>query len=190
MGELSIRTADWKDLPEINLIYQYARKFMVEMGNPSQWGNKFPLESQIRKDIENRQFYVVETSKGICGVFALTIGPDSTYAKIEDGQWLSESEYGTIHRVAGNGTARGVFEAVIRFCEQRIQHLRIDTHKDNKIMQHLIEKHGFSRRGIIYAANGSARIGFEKLGTDSGIQQETDPGKRFVERHPAIETTS
>ncbi|MGI5947681.1 MAG: GNAT family N-acetyltransferase [Lachnospiraceae bacterium] len=190
MGELSIRTADWKDLPEINLIYQYARKFMAEMGNPSQWGNKFPLESQIRKDIENRQFYVVETSKGICGVFALTIGPDSTYAKIEDGQWLSESEYGTIHRVAGNGTARGVFEAVIRFCEQRIQHLRIDTHKDNKIMQHLIEKHGFSRRGIIYAANGSARIGFEKLGTDFGIQQETDPGKRFVERHPAIETTS
>ncbi len=190
MGELSIRTADWKDLPEINLIYQYARKFMAEMGNPSQWGNKFPLESQIRKDIENRQFYVAETSKGICGVFALTIGPDPTYAKIEDGQWLSESEYGTIHRVAGNGTVRGVFEAVIRFCEQRIQHLRIDTHKDNKIMQHLIEKHGFSRRGIIYAANGSARIGFEKLGTDSGIQQETDPGKRFVERHPAIETTS
>lgn len=190
MGELSIRTADWKDLPEINLIYQYARKFMAEMGNPSQWGNKFPLESQIRKDIENRQFYVAETSKGICGVFALTIGPDPTYAKIEDGHWLSESEYGTIHRVAGNGTARGVFEAVIRFCEQRIQHLRIDTHKDNKIMQHLIEKHGFSRRGIIYAANGSARIGFEKLGTDSGIQQETDPGKRFVERHPAIETTS
>lgn len=31
MGELSIRTADWKDLPEINLIYQYARKFMAEM---------------------------------------------------------------------------------------------------------------------------------------------------------------
>ena len=163
---------------------------MANTGNPSQWGNKFPLESQIRKDIENRQFYVAETSKGICGAFALIIGPDPTYAKIEDGQWLSESEYGTIHRVAGNGTARGVFEAVIRFCEQRIQHLRIDTHNDNKIMQHLIEKHGFSRRGIIYTANGSARIGFEKLGTDSGIQQETDPGKRFVEWNPDIETTS
>ena len=97
MGELSIRTADWKDLPEINLIYQYARKFMAEMGNPAQWGKKFPLESQIKKDIENRQLYVVETGKGICGVFALIIGPDPTYAEIEDGQWMSESEYGTIH---------------------------------------------------------------------------------------------
>ncbi len=164
MGELSIRTADWKDLPEINLIYQYARKFMAEMGNPAQWGKKFPLESQIKKDIENRQLYVVETGKGICGVFALIIGPDSTYAEIEDGQWMSESEYGTIHRIAGNGTARGIFEAAIRFCEQRIQHLRIDTHKDNKIMCYLIEKHGFSRRGIIHVADGSARIGFEKLG--------------------------
>ena len=82
MGELSIRTADWKDLPEINLIYQYARKFMAEMGNPAQWGKKFPLESQIKKDIENRQLYVVETGKGICGVFALIIGPNPTYAEI------------------------------------------------------------------------------------------------------------
>ena len=164
MGEISIRNADWNDLPEINLIYQYARKFMAEVGNSAQWGNKFPLESQIREDIKNRQLYVAETSTGICGVFALIIGPDPTYAEIEDGQWLSESEYGTIHRIAGNGTARGVFEAAIGFCEQRIQHLRIDTHKDNKIMRHLIENHGFSRRGIIHVADGSARIGFEKLG--------------------------
>lgn len=164
MGEISIRNADWNDLPEIKLIYQYARKFMAEVGNSAQWGNKFPLESQIREDIKNRQLYVAETSTGICGVFALIIGPDPTYAEIEDGQWLSESEYGTIHRIAGNGTAKGVFEAAIGFCEQRIQHLRIDTHKDNKIMRHLIEKHGFSRRGIIHVADGSARIGFEKLG--------------------------
>lgn len=163
MGELFIRTADWKDLPEIDLIYQYARVFMAETGNPAQWGMKFPLESQIREDIEKKQLYAAENQKGLCGVFALVIGKDPTYANIEDGQWLSESEYGTIHRVAGNGKTRGIFSEIVRFCEKKIGHLRIDTHEDNKIMRHLIEKNGFARCGIIHVADGTARIGFEKV---------------------------
>ena len=160
---LSIRKAELSDLPQILTVYEYARKFMAETGNPGQWGSKFPLESRIREDIEEQQLYAVEKEQQICGVFAVIIGDDPTYQSIGQGQWLLDSEYGTIHRVAGNGTARGVFEAIIRFCEKKISHLRIDTHQDNKIMQHLIEKNGFSRRGIIHLANGDERIGFEKV---------------------------
>ena len=40
--------------------------------------------------------------------------------------------------------------------------LRIDTHQDNKVMQHVVEKHGFTRRGIIYIADGSPRIAYER----------------------------
>ena len=39
--------------------------------------------------------------------------------------------------------------------------MRIDTHEDNKIMQHLIEKNGFSKRGIIFKDDGSPRVAFE-----------------------------
>lgn len=38
----------------------------------------------------------------------------------------------------------------------------IDTHKDNKITRHLIEKNGFAKCGIIYVADGSPRIAYEK----------------------------
>lgn len=36
------------------------------------------------------------------------------------------------------------------FCESKVKYLRADTHFDNHTMQHLLEKNGFERRGIIY----------------------------------------
>lgn len=71
----------------------------------------------------------------ICGVFAFLIGPDETYARIEQGKWISESEYGTIHRVAGNGMTHGLLQRIVTYCEKKIPHLRTDTHQDNQIMQ-------------------------------------------------------
>ena len=37
-----IRPATADDLPAINAIYAYARRFMAENGNPTQWGMHFP----------------------------------------------------------------------------------------------------------------------------------------------------
>ena len=92
------------------------------------------------------------------------MGEDATYNVIEDGSWLSGDTYGTIHRVAGDGQVHGVLTMAVQFCEQKIKHLRIDTHNDNKIMQHVIEKNGFNRCGIIHVKDGSERIAYEKLG--------------------------
>jgi RimJ/RimL family protein N-acetyltransferase len=39
--------------------------------------------------------------------------------------------------------------------------IRVDTHHDNATMQHVITKAGFSRRGIIYLADGDPRIAYE-----------------------------
>ena len=74
--------------------------------------------------------------------------------------------YGVIHMVASDGTIHGFLQQIVAFCEWQTKHLRIDTHHDNKVMQHVIAKNGFSRRGIIYLVNGdgSARIAYEKLG--------------------------
>ena len=98
----------------------------------------------------------------IHAVFAFIIGKDPTYDRIEQGRWLSKTVYGTIHRVAGDGQIKGVFDLVMAFCNKRIRHLRIDTHQDNKVMQHLILKNGFQKCGIIYVADGSPRIAYEK----------------------------
>ena len=66
-----IRLAKEKDLDNIQEIYVYARKFMAEHGNPTQWGQTRPTEETLRKDIEKEQLYVIEERDRLQGVFAL-----------------------------------------------------------------------------------------------------------------------
>lgn len=163
MDKITITNAKTEDLAEIMRIYAYARQFMKNTGNATQWGNGYPSEAILNEDIEQNNLYIIQDSGRICGAFAFIIGKDETYSIIEDGEWLSDSTYGTIHRVAGDGTARGIFEYALQFCKEKIDHLRIDTHNDNKVMQHIIEKNGFTKCGIIYADDGTKRIAYEKL---------------------------
>ena len=157
-----IRIAKEKDLKRIEEIYVYARKFMAEHGNPTQWGQTHPTEDTLRKDIEKEQLYVIEEQGNLQGVFALIIGDDPTYRNIEHGSWKDTSLYGTIHRIASAPEVHGIMAQVLAFAWKKIQHLRIDTHENNKVMQHLILKNGFEKCGIIYVDDGSPRVAFEK----------------------------
>lgn len=156
-----IRKAQWEDFYRILEIYAIAREFMAKTGNPTQWGNYYPPLQMLEADIPAGNLYVVE-DEAIHGVFAYFTEPDPTYAYIEDGAWLDDSPYGTIHRVAADGSG-GVFTAVLRFAVERNPHVRIDTHADNKVMQHVLEKHGFQRTGIIYLEDGDPRIAYERV---------------------------
>ena len=157
-----IRPACLQDLDEILKIYAYAKKFMVETGNPTQWAGNYPQRELLEEDIENGGLYVVTEEENICGVFYFVIGADPTYTIIENGAWHSDKEYGTIHRIAGNGTG-GVFGAALDFCRSKIDYLRIDTHEDNKVMQHVVTRHGFRPCGIIYTDDGTPRIAYDRL---------------------------
>lgn len=157
-----IRLAESRDLPLILNIYEYARIFMAENGNPSQWGKNYPPEEIVLNDIKNKHLYVIEEEE-VSGVFFFKIGEDPTYNMIHEGHWLSDETYGTIHRIAGNGKEKGILKKAVSYCEEIIPHLRIDTHEDNKIMQRAIEKNGFTKCGTIFTEEGSPRIAYEKL---------------------------
>lgn len=155
-----IRKATAGDLPVIESIYAYARAYMARSGNPNQWGNIHPKKEQLEEDIWLGNLYVAEDNQGIHGVFAFIFGEDPTYAYMEDGAWHYSEPYGTIHRIASDGRG-GIFSAALAYCRKQISYLRIDTHHDNKTMQHVVEKHGFRRCGIIYVADGSPRIAYD-----------------------------
>ena len=99
--------------------------------------------------------------KSIVGYFALLPSPEPTYNVI-DGAWLTDEPYGVIHRMASYPDVHGIFSAVIDFAAARYAHLRIDTHRDNRIMQHLIRKHGFTYCGIIWLQDGTERLAYER----------------------------
>lgn len=163
-----VRVAKEEDLIRILEIYELARNFMKENGNPTQWGDVFPAKELLEEDIKKGQLYVIvnemnedETKENIHGVFAFIIGEDETYLNIEDGAWSSDGLYGTIHRLASSGMQRGIFAECVEFCRKQINHIRVDTHHNNKKMQYLIPKYGFRECGIIYVKDGSPRIAYE-----------------------------
>lgn len=164
---MQIRNAQIEDLPQIRAIYNAAKNYMDTSGNPNQWPAGYPPEEYLRKDIELRRLYVCEEDRVLYGVFLFAVMDDPTYHYI-DGVWLNDETYGVIHRIASDGAKKGIFKTVLDFCreqmsEQNILNLRIDTHEDNKTMQHLVKKYGFKRCGIIYLENGSPRIAYQLI---------------------------
>ena len=157
-----IRNANTQDIPVILSVYAAARAFMIQSGNPNQWGMTNPRPEQLKTDIADGVLYVVEDDSGIHGVFAFIIGEDPTYEIIYHGAWNYDTPYGTIHRIASDGSG-GIFSAAQAFCAAKCEYLRIDTHRDNSIMQHLITKNGFKRCGIIHIADGSERIAYDRM---------------------------
>lgn len=161
---MKIRPANRGDLDCILKIYEYARRQMKLSGNPHQWGDTRPSRETVEQDIAKRHAYVILNQQDhICGVFAFLIGEDPTYQLIENGNWLNDQPYGVIHRIAGNGKEKGVLAASLSWCEKRIANIRIDTHEDNRIMQHLLDKFGYRKCGRIYAEDGSPRIAYQKV---------------------------
>lgn len=156
-----IRPVREADLPRIEEIYAHARAFMAQTGNPNQWGRTNPPRAQLEADICAGELYVVTEGESIHGVFAFLLRNDPTYGYIE-GSWHSGEPYAAIHRVASDGSG-GIFTAILTYCRSRCRHLRIDTHHDNKVMQHVVEKHGFRKCGIIYLANGDPRIAYDLI---------------------------
>lgn len=158
-----IRHALFEELDEIMKVYDTARQFMRKTGNPTQWGDGYPQREVLEEDIKRKQLYVLCDGEKVRAAFAFLCGPDPTYLKIYDGAWQSDEPYFAIHRVASDGTQKGFFGKCVEFCLKTSNHLRIDTHADNVVMQHVVEKQGFKRAGIIHLANGDPRIAYELI---------------------------
>lgn len=154
-----VRPATQGDLDRIMEIYEAAKVFMRENGNPTQWDGSYPERDLLKDDIKKSQLYVVKREY-ICGCFALIEGEDPTYGVI-DGEWIYSSPYATIHRIASDGSEKGVLKECLDFARARYSHLRVDTHEDNKPMQNAVTKFGFTYCGIIYLENGDPRLAYE-----------------------------
>lgn len=155
-----IRKAEYDDLPRILEVYASARQYMRSHGNTVQWAGQDAPEGKLEDDIRQGQLYVLDED-GIRAVFAFRIGPDPGYAVIEGGTWRSDTAYGTLHRLAGDGTRPGVVAQVFDWMTARSTHLRVDTHQSNLTMQKAVERCGFQYRGTIYVPDGTPRLAYD-----------------------------
>ena len=157
-----IRKATNEDLPELMEVFGKAREIMRASGNLNQWNDGYPSEEIVRKDIEKGVSYVLcEDDSKIIATMAFIPGPDPTYAKIYDGEWLDDSPYHVIHRIAAAEPGHNAASKLLTWAFTQTECIRIDTHKDNIIMQHIIDKQGFTHCGMIYLANGDPREAYQ-----------------------------
>ena len=151
------------DIKTVMEIYERAREYMKNSGNPNQWTNGYPAVEMIQNDINKGNSYICKDNGNILGTFYFGIENDPTYRIIYEGKWQNEKEYGVIHRIAVSGHQKGIATYCINWCLNECKNLRIDTHKNNISMKKVLEKNGFEYCGIIYLEDGDERIAYQKV---------------------------
>lgn len=173
---MKIRKAEINDLTQILHIYERARQFMRETGNPNQWKDTYPPRALLEQGILEGKMYVCaadgpqDGAEGeaiqageLLGVFYYAEEEETSYREIREGSWLNDEPYAVIHRVAGSGRGKGFSRACFDWALAQYPNIKIDTHQDNQVMQHVLEKNGFRCCGRITLEDGTERLAYQKV---------------------------
>ena len=165
---MELKKALLDDISKIMMIISDAQAFLKQQGI-DQWQNNYPNFNTITNDIQCDHGYVLVVDNRILAYGAIIKGIEPTYAKIDDGAWLNDDPYVVIHRIAVDSAHRGqkiascfIAETIKLAQKWEVNNIRIDTHKDNMIMQKMLNNNEFSYCGIIYLASGEQRLAYQK----------------------------
>lgn len=172
-SKMHIRKTQPQDLGAVLNIYQQARIFMRETGNPSQWADSWPPSTLIEEDIIQQKSYVcvkspsesptVAKTEQVMAVFFLETADDPSYHQIQ-GQWLEPHQpYGVIHRLASSRRIQGAATLCLQWALEQCGNIRIDTHQANLPMRNLLQKLDYHYCGIIHTHDGTARLAYQKV---------------------------
>lgn len=132
----------------------------------TQWEDGYPDEDTVRRDITaGAGRLLVSGCTPIA--YAAIITSDPGYEPIED-IWIHSGNYAVLHRIAiADGyRGRGLTAQFLDLLEKDallngIEVMRADTGMENKTMQHILTKHGYTIRGLVNFPWGP-RLALEK----------------------------
>ncbi|GBG96514.1 GNAT family N-acetyltransferase [Lactococcus termiticola] len=162
-----LRKAEPKDISEIMKLIQEARLFLAASGS-DQWQGAYPALADIERDLLLSQGHVLVSGDKIAAYASVIAGEEPAYSKMTQGSWSNSSrDYVTIHRIAASKAFRGqhltqfLFSNIFNLMAAKgYRDFRVDTHPANLIMQHIFEREGFVKRGLV-DING-VRIAYQK----------------------------
>ncbi len=164
MNELIL--AKWEDIPAYMDILNSGREFQREQGFV-QWPDGYPDRETIENDVKTGNGYALTVDGRPAAYMYIGFDGDPSYPKIK-GAWHYDEPYAVIHRIAigsefrGRGLADAAFRLAEDFCRSKgYTNLRIDTDGQNKRMQHILEKNGFTYCGTVIQGGGD-RMAFDK----------------------------
>lgn len=141
------------------------RQFQQEQGFV-QWTEAYPILPDIAEDIETQRAWLLREGDTVLGYLCLDFDGEPAYDAITGGSWLCDEPYAVLRRLALNARGRGLTRVLFdlaaeRSREQGITYLRLNIGLQNSRMQHILEKVGFEKRGIIIF-QGSGKFAYEK----------------------------
>lgn len=150
----------------INIIEQ-GKQHLKEQGI-DQWQDGYPNEAILKEDIYKKRGYCIVHNKQIIGYVCISFEKEEDYEQI-DGNWNSKESYVVVHRFVicnefrGKHFTKDIFSAIEKMgFENQCSSIRIDTHEDNKKMQYVLQKCGFSYCGIVLVG-GAKRFAYDKI---------------------------
>lgn len=165
---LALRYTKLEDIERVMEIIKQAQQYFKEKGI-NQWQNGYPNAKVIENDIKNGHSFVLIKNNEIVRTIAISFEGEATYNKIFEGAWKSNDNYAIIHRIAvdhelkGIGLSSEMIKQTELMCNKKsVGSIKVDTHEDNQAMQRSLIKNGFDYCGVIYLADGSKRVAFEK----------------------------
>lgn len=164
MNTLELARAE--DLDLCAELMEEGRAFQQEQGFV-QWTPDYPNRDTVKGDIETGKGYVLKVDGRLAGYLCVDFDGEPAYADIREGQWETGEPYATVHRMAfgrafrGRGLTAEAFRLVGELCRGRgVTAIRGDTDPQNLRMQHVLEKNGFQRRGVILF-QGSEKLAYD-----------------------------
>lgn len=157
MSTIYVRKVVLNELDRVMEIIAEARELLGKEGS-HQWQDGQPTRACIEADIAKGYCYGIIVGSTIAGTACLWQENEPSYDVIREGDWQERhSPYAAIHRVAISHHYRGhhlgdyIFSTLISVAyDKGYRNLRIDTTDINVRMQRIIEKFGFTYRGIIH----------------------------------------
>ena len=152
--ESYLRLARIEELDQIYTILEEGRRFLKDQGLPQWQGGYGPTKHGTQEELEEGQGYAFIYQGRLSGYLALQTDTQD----LLEGAWevFPQKKLAVIKHVAmadstrGKGLGKKMLEDSLRAAfVLGYEDVRIDTHKDNVVMQKLIASLGFARRGVL-----------------------------------------
>lgn len=166
---MEFRLAKEIDREKIEKIYEDGSLKLKSLGINQWQGNEKPDLNNFSNLNENNIIYVLEDKEIVVSTLII-YDKDEDYENNLVGTWNSPKPYVALHRIATLSGARkkGYGRKIIEFAENyarenNFKSVRVDTHRENKSMQNLLNSMEYNYVGIVYLGGKRERFAYEKI---------------------------
>lgn len=152
---------------EIVRIYEHVKDLLNDK-DIDQWTEDYPDREVIRKDLENRNMYLLVNEGEIAAIAVLDQNQEPEYQVIP---WQDKAgDFLVVHRLCvnpdfqGKGISRVLLDEIEQFAKDHgYTSIRLDTQMINERAMNLYESHDYEKRGKFYFSHASwPFMAFEK----------------------------